>query len=179
MKRRSLLRAVFLCVALLAATEARAQTPLYLSVNFDASVPLGPFKKNQTVKIVATVTNTSPDQPIILCEGICVGDAFTYSLGVLASGPDPEFVYTFHFGNGKDTSAGFLNGQLAGVLLPSESKTFVFGEFVPVSKAEIGTYAFRVQLQIFAATVERPMIGSSTLSGTWQVVHDNRVNARH
>jgi hypothetical protein len=170
--RRAVRLVGLLVVLAIAATgEAYAQSPLLLSVDFNKSIPLGPFKKNQTVQIVGTVMNTSTDQPIIICEGICVGDAFTYSLGALVSIP---VGYTFLFGDGHDTTEGFLNGQIAGVLLPGESKDFVFGEFSPTSKAEFGTYAFAAQLQIFAATVDRPMIGSSTLSGTWQVIHDNR-----
>jgi hypothetical protein len=148
------------------AGEARAQSPL-LSVDFSKSVPLGPFRKNETVQIIGTVTNTSIDQPIVICEGICIGDEFTYSLGALASIPDG---YTFRFGIRKNTKLGFLNGQIAGELLPGESKDFVFGEFLPISNLEPGTYGpFAAQIQIFAATAERPMVGSSTLSGTWQV----------
>jgi hypothetical protein len=150
--------------------KTHAQSPLLLSADFNQSVPLGPFQKNETIQIIGTVLNTSVDQTIVICEGSCIGGQFTYSLGALASTPDG---YTFHFGTGKKRGSdiGFLNGQIAGPLLPGEAKDFVFGEYSPISKAELGTYGpFGVQLQIYAATLKRPMIGSSTLSGTWQVV---------
>ena len=54
--------------------------------------------------------------------------------------------------DGGSTALGFLNGQIAGQLLPGKSKDFIFGEYAPIPKADFGTYAFAVQLQIFAAT---------------------------
>jgi hypothetical protein len=60
---------------------------------------------------------------------------------------------------------------LTGALLPGQSKDFVFGEYVPTKAVQVGgVYGFLTQVQIFAATTERPMIWSSTFSGTWQVV---------
>jgi len=162
---------LFLSLLIFPARETYAQNPLLLSVNFDKSIPLGPFKKNDTVQIVGTATNTSGTQTIVLCEWICIGDALTYSLGAEASATSG---YILRFGNGGPTALGFLNGQLAGPLLPGQSKDFIVGAYSPTAKAAVGTYAFAVQFQIFAATTERAMIGSSTFSGTWQVVKSNK-----
>ena len=138
-----------------------------LAVNFEKSFPFGPFTPNEPIRVIATAVNTSADQPIFLCEGFCVGDSFTYSLGIWDSIP---VGYDFQWGNGGDTTAGFLNGTIAGELLPGEAKDFMVGEYSPVSQVQPGTYDFLVQLQIFAATADLPMVDSSTFSGSWQVV---------
>jgi hypothetical protein len=159
---------LLLLLLVIFAGDAYAQSPVLLLVDFNKSVPLGPFRKNETVEIIATVTNTSIDQPIVICEGACIGDEFTYSLGELVSIPAG---YTFIFGIRKNMKDGFLNGQIAGELPPGEAKDFVAGEYSPISNLDPGTYGpFAVQLQIFAATAERPMLGTSTLSGNWDVV---------
>jgi len=136
-------------------------------MSYADSFPFGPFSQNQTIQILGTVTNSSADKSISLCEGVCIGDSLIYSLGAWASLPNG---YDFHFGNGGETTLGFLNGQIAGVLDAGESKSFVFGEFLPSSGVELGTHNFLIQLQIFSADILRPMIGSSTFSGTFQVV---------
>jgi hypothetical protein len=43
-------------------------------------------------------------------------------------------------------------------LLPGQSKNFVFGQFTPISPVAVGSYPFYIQMQIFAATTDRPMI---------------------
>jgi hypothetical protein len=135
-----------------------------VSMGYSKSFPFGPFAPAEIIKIIGTLTNTSPDQTISICEGVCIGDPLTYSLGAIASIPNG---YTFEFGNG-DTTLGIWD--VAGPLLPGEEKDFIFGEYLPLSQAPLGTYAFGVQLQIFAAIAERPMVGTSTFSGTWKVI---------
>jgi hypothetical protein len=149
---------------------AFSSQPAQASIILDASIgeiPFGPFLPSQTVIVTGTVTNNSPDETLTICEGICVGDATTFSLGAYASIPNG---YSFFFGDGGDTSTGFLDGQIAGALGPGQTKDFVFGEFVPGSSISVGRYGFGTQLQIFAATPDRPMIGSSSFGGNWEVI---------
>ena len=143
-----------------------------LSVSFGKYLPIGPFTLDQPFNIIGTATNTSPDQIISICEGACIGDVNTYSLGGLASIP---YDYSFYFGNGSDTLLGFLNGQLSGQLLPGDQKDFIFGVYTPTPTTKIGSYNFGVQLQIFEATIDRPMIGGASLGGTFQVVEPTTV----
>jgi hypothetical protein len=163
-----LFTATVVAISMLAfARETHAS--VILSVTYEKSFPFGPFTPTETIEVVATATNTSADRSIFICEGVCIGDPFTYSLGASASIPNG---YSFHFGDGGDTASGFLNGQIAGELLPGQEKDFLLGEYLPISQAQLGTYGFHVQLQIFSATAERPMIDSSSFGGTWQVVDD-------
>jgi hypothetical protein len=123
------------------------------------------------------VTNVSPDQAITICEGVCIGDANTYSFGAWASIPTG---YSFTFGNTRppdlppDTSMGpqesAFDGQIAGVLLPGQEKDFVFGFYTPTEQLSPGWYSFLTQLQIFDATAERTMLTTTTFSGHWEVV---------
>src|SRR5215469_10301247 len=141
----------------LASISSPAHASLLADISL-GSLPFGPFLPDEPVVIAGSATNIS-NQSITLCEGICLGDATTYSLGALASSPGS---YVFFFGNGGDASAGFLDGQLNGVLLPGQTRTFTFGEYVPISvSTPPGFYGFFDQLQIFATTPDRPMLGSS------------------
>lgn len=158
----SIARTLILCATLTGVANA---APL-LSISL-GPVPLGPFTPNETVVITGTATNTSADQVISICEGVCIGNSLTYSLGARASIPNG---YTFRFGGGGNATLGFLDGKLAGQLLPGAQKKFIFGEFSPISPALPGAYSFLTQVQIFTADSARTMIGSSTFSGTWQVV---------
>ena len=116
------------------------------------------------------MTNVSPDQTITICEG-CVDGSNTYSLGGSAFTPTPTANhYTFSFGNGGDVSAGFLDGQLAGSLVPGQSKTFIFGEFIPNSGfVPVGLYGFGTGLQIFDGTLFGQQVGGSSFGGNWEV----------
>jgi len=144
-------------------TSANA-SPLNASLG---EIPFGPFNPRESIDILGSITNQSPDQALTICEGICLGDANTFSLGAFAFSPTG---YSFAFGNGGNSALGFLDGQIAGSLAPGETKDFIFGIYKPVGGfANPGIYSFGDQLQIFAATVERPMIGSSSFSGTFQV----------
>jgi hypothetical protein len=153
-------------LACLAVPTARAS--LLLDASLSAESPFGPFLPTDTIIIGGTATNTSSNQSISICEGICIGDANTFSLGAAASIPNG---YSFLFGNGGDQSVGFLDGQLNGVLAPLQSKQFIFAEFSPEGGvASPGNYSFFVQLQLFSATSERPFLGGSSYGGGWQVV---------
>jgi len=159
------------CAGIVLTLASRIATASSLvSVSYADNFPFGPFTPNETVSILATITNDSSTQPLFLCEGVCLGDSSTYSLGALENTPPGYNSYSFAFGDGGSTALGFLNGQIAGELLPGQSKNFVFGEFTPISPVAPGTYPFLIQMQIFAATTDRPIIDSSTFSGSWQVV---------
>jgi hypothetical protein len=131
----------------------------FLAVSI-GEIPFGPFHPNDTVTITGTATNISPDQSISICEGVCVGDTDTFSLGASAFTPTATVAdYSFLFGNGGDTSIGFLDGQLAGILDPGQTKTFTFGEYVPKGGfASPGFYGFGpLQLQIFCGDSGSPI----------------------
>ena len=141
-----------------------ASAALLLDTSFADNFPLGPFKPNQKVDIVVSLTNSSPDHTLTLCEGPCLGDVFTYSLGGLASIPDG---YSFYFGDKKREDV--FDGQIEGPLLPGATKSFVFGVYTPEGKAEPGWYSFRTQLQIFDATPDRLLLAAPTLNSQWEV----------
>jgi len=130
------------------------------SVSFADSLPLGPFSTSQTVIVKASITNASATDTISLCEGVCVGDANTFSLGAMSE--YDSLYYDFFFGDGGDTSLGFLDGQIAGPLGPGQTKDFIFSEYVPLPSVEPGLYDFFAQLQVFAATPDRPMLAADT-----------------
>lgn len=136
-----------------------------LGVSFADNFPFGPFLPNESIEIFATLTNVSADQTITICEGVCIGDSFTYSLGGLTGLPPG---YTFFFGD--DPNEAVFDGQVAGALLPGAERDFIFGVFTPIAPAAPGMYPFSTQLQIFAATAERPMLDTPTFSGNWEVV---------
>lgn len=159
---------VFVTAAALLAHSAHGA--VLLSVSFSKNFPFGPFAPNEAIEVVTSVTNISPDQTITICEGVCIGDEFTYSLGGLASNPSG---YSFYFGNLPVEPV--FDGQIAGALLPGQEKDFVFGVYTPTAPASPGHYGFVLQLQIFAATVERPMLTASTFSGNWEVQEPRRV----
>lgn len=150
-------------VGALVATSANAA--LLLSVSYSKNFPFGPFLPNDSIEIVASVTNISPDQTITICEGVCIGDSYTYSFGGLASIPNG---YSFYFGNAP--AEAVFDGQIAGALLPGQEKDFIFGVYSPTAPASPGFYSFSAQLQIFGATLERPMLATSTFSGQWEVL---------
>jgi len=154
--------AAALAIGTLFATSAQAE--LILDTSFSKNFPFGPFRPSEKIEILISFTNTSLNQTATICEGPCIGDAFTYSLGGLASIPAG---YSFYFGDRK-TEAVF-DGQIAGVLLPGEEKDFVFGFYDPIGTVDLGFYSFRTQLQIFDATADRLMLASPTLSGNWEV----------
>lgn len=140
-----------------------ANASLLISASI-GTLPFGPFTPTEPIVISGSIANVST-QDATICEGVCTG--VTYSLGGFASSP---IGYTFIFGDGADPGAGFLSGQANGLLSPGQEKDFVFGEYIPDGgDAALGGYNFFVQLQIFAATSDRPMVGSAAFGGTWQV----------
>jgi hypothetical protein len=156
-------RLAVLLVGALLATGAQAE--LLLSTSFAENFPFGPFRPNEKIEIVVSLTNTSFDQTITICEGPCIGDSFTYSLGGQASIPAG---YTFYFGDKKKEDV--FDSQIEGELLPGQHKDFIFGVYDPDGRVEPGWYSFSTQLQIFDATTERLMLASPTFSGRWEVV---------
>ncbi len=141
-----------------------AQAALLLSTSFSDNFPFGPFRPNENIEIVISVTNTSTTQTVTICEGPCIGNEFTYSFGGQASIPDG---YSFYFGN--DPFEAVFDGQIAGVLLPGQEKDFIFGTYTPIDDAAEGFYSFGTQLQIFDATADRLMLATPTFSGNWEV----------
>ncbi len=131
------------------------------------TLPFGPFTPTETIIVTGSIVNVS-NQDVTICEGICGGANSTYELGGFAFA---QTGYTFSFGDGSDPSAGFLDGEASGTYAPGQEKSFIFGEYAPDGgRAEPGVYDFDTQLQIFAATPDRPMVGSSSFGGTFQVV---------
>jgi hypothetical protein len=159
---KSAARIVLAVAGLILALSASAE--LLLSTSFSKNFPFGPFLPTESIEIIITLTNISPDQPLTICEGVCVGDAFTYSLGGLASIPPG---YSFYFGD--EPEEDVFDGQIEGTLLPGAESDFVFGIYTPIAPVDPGMYGFSAQLQIFAATDDRPMLASPTFSGNWEV----------
>jgi hypothetical protein len=152
--------ALGLSSALLPSTSAA----LLLETSFVANFPFGPFSPTESIEILVTLKNSSADQTLTICEGPCLGDSNTFSLGGLASIPTG---YTFYFGD--DPLEDVFDGQIEGTLLPGAEQDFIFGIYSPVAPVTPGLYPFSAQLQIFAATEERPMLESPTFSGNWEV----------
>lgn len=142
------------------------QAELLLDISWSKNFPFGPFLPNEEIEIIATAKNVSADQTITICEGVCLGDAFTYSLGGWTSLPSE---YDFYFGNIDNDDTVPFDGQIAGNLLPGEEQDFVYGVFVPIGSVDTGWYDFVNRVQIFAATVERPLLETSVFSGQWEV----------
>jgi len=159
---RTVHRFAVLAVGALLATGTQAE--LLLSTSYSDNFPFGPFRPNEKIEILISLTNISPDKTITICEGPCIGDSLTYSLGGLASIPTG---YSFYFGDKKTEDV--FDGQIEGELLPGQEKGFIFGVYDPLGKVDPGFYRFRTQLQIFDATADRLMINSSTFSGRWEV----------
>jgi hypothetical protein len=157
-------RKILLFVAWASVAAVAQGAPVLLSTSFSKNFPLGPFKPNESIEIWASLTNTSADQTITICEGPCIGDSLTYSLGGQASLPDG---YSFFFGDKRQEDV--FDGQVEGALAPGATVDFIFGMFVPNMKMDPGLYAFRTQLQIFDATADRLMLASPTLAGQWEV----------
>jgi hypothetical protein len=158
-------RTAFAFVAALAASAANAA--LLLDVSWSKNLPFGPFLPNESIEVIASVTNVSPDQTITICEGPCIGDSFTYSFGGLTSFLTAS-AYSFYFGD--DPVEAVFDGQIAGTLLPGQEKDFVFGVFTPPAQLAPDTYTARTQLQIFDATAERTMLAAPTLTLQWEVL---------
>jgi len=152
--------------ALLLIVKSSVASPVLLEASL-GTLPFGPFSPTQIIKITGTETNTSTDQPIAVCEAVCVGGPNSFSFGGFASSPVPDGFYTFTF-NDPATNELFLDSA-AGILLPGQTKTFDFGELIPIGTVPDGTYSFSTQLQLFAATVDRPMLGASNFGGTFEV----------
>jgi hypothetical protein len=144
---------------------ASAQAAILLSTSFSDNFPFGPFRPRERIEIVISLTNTSTDRTITICEGPCIGDAFTYSLGGQASIPNG---YSFFFGDRRREDV--FDGQIEGTLAPGATEDFIFGVYDPIGRTAPGRYGFATQLQIFDATTDRLMLDTSTFSGTWQVV---------
>ena len=144
---------------------ASAQAAILLSASFSDNFPFGPFRPRERIEIVISLTNTSTDQTITICEGPCIGDVFTYSLGGQASIPNG---YSFFFGDRRIEDV--FDGQIEGTLNPGATEDFIFGVYDPIGRVPPGRYSFATQLQIFDATADRLMLDTSTFSGTWQVV---------
>jgi hypothetical protein len=146
-----------------ATSPARADLLVLASLG---TLPFGPFTPTEDIVVTGSIVNVS-NQDVTICEGICGGVNSTYELGGFAGA---QTGYTFSFGDGSDPSAGFLDGEASGVYAPGQEKSFIFGEYIPDGgRAAPGVYNFGTQLQIFAATPGRPMVGSSSFSGTFQV----------
>ena len=142
-------------------------SPVLLEASL-GTLPFGPFLPTQTIVITGTETNTSPDQPIAVCEPVCVGGANSFSFGGQASIPSATGAfYSFTFND--PVTNELLLDSAAGILLPGQTKTFSFGELIPSGVVPDGSYAFSTQLQLFAATVDRPMLGASNFGGTFTV----------
>ena len=149
---------------LLLLVSVHANAALLLGASFSTNLPFGPFLPDEAIEVRVTLTNLSPDQTITICEGVCIGDELTYSLGGLASIPSG---YSFFWGN--IPAGSVFDGQIAGALLPGEEKVFVFGIYTPDVTVTPGLYGFSTQLQIFDATADRLMLTSYTFSGNWEV----------
>src|SRR5688572_25301300 len=102
---------------------ASAQAAILLSASFSDNFPFGPFRPRESIEILISLTNTSTDQTITICEGVCIGDAFTYSLGALASIPNG---YSFSFGDRRFDNRLPFDGQIEGTLNPGATEDFVF-----------------------------------------------------
>jgi hypothetical protein len=155
----SAIRTMAVAVAsLLFCVSSSVASPVLLDASLGV-IPFGPFSPTEIIKITGTETNTSPDQPIAVCEAACVGGANSFSFGGLASIPSATAAfYTFTFNN--PATNEFLLDSAAGILLPGQTRTFDFGELIPNGIVPDGSYAFSMQLQLFAATVDRPMLGA-------------------
>ena len=162
-RHKSRLGTLALCLSILLLPSG-ASAALLLETSFADNFPFGPFTPSESIEIVVTLKNSSADQALTICEGPCLGDANTFSLGGLASIPAG---YTFFFGD--ESLENVFDGQIEGTLLPGTERDFIFGIYSPVVPAAPGLYPFSAQLQIFAATEERPMLESPTFSGNWQV----------
>src|SRR5687768_17600283 len=123
MQRNLIKLAVLICGVLLAST---AQAALLLSTSFEENFPFGPFQPRQLIRVVVSLTNISSDQTITICEGVCIGDEFTYSLGGLASIPNG---YSFFFGNRRFEDV--FDGQIEGTIRPGRTEDFIFGVYNP------------------------------------------------
>jgi hypothetical protein len=110
---------------------------LLLDTSFATNFPFGPFLPTEPVEIVITLKNASSDHAITMCEGPCLGDSFTYSLGGLASIPNG---YTFYFGD--DPVEAVFDDQIAGTLIPGAERDFIFGVYTPIEPVSLGFYSF-------------------------------------
>ena len=90
-----------------ASVTASAHAAILLSASFSDNFPFGPFRPRERIEILISLTNTSTDQTITICEGPCIGDALTYSLGGL-----PAFLMNTLFSSGTVAERTSLTGRL-------------------------------------------------------------------
>jgi hypothetical protein len=150
--------------------SAAASAAPILAADFSASFDggaFGPFGTTQAIYIRATLRNVSDVDSLTVCPGVCTGGPSTYSLGGIASVPTG---YSFVFGASESNTPDGFEGQTVGALAPGESRDFIFGIYTPTQPLAAGWYSFWVQLQIFDATPDRPMVGASSFSGRWEVL---------
>ena len=126
--QRDLIKLAVLISGVLLASAAQAA--ILLSTSFSDNFPFGPFRPRERIEIVISLTNTSTDQTITICEGPCIGDAFTYSLGGQASIPNG---YSFFFGDRRIEDV--FDGQIEGTLNPGATEDFIFGVYNPIGRA--------------------------------------------
>jgi PEP-CTERM motif len=160
--QRDLIKLAVLISGVLLASAAQAA--LLLLTDFGGNVSIGPFRPREPIRIVVSLTNISPDQTVTICEGPCIGDEFTYSLGGQAGVPNG---YSFFFGNRRVEDV--FDGQIEGTIRPGRTEEFIFGVYDPDGRAEPGLYVFRTQLQIFDATADRVMLAGPAFIGIWEV----------
>lgn len=150
------------------ATAASADLIPYGSFGVNvADGGFGPFYTDEAITILVTLENRSPNQTLTICPGICVGGPNTFSLGAVTGVPNG---YSFFYGNAEGGGPDSFDGQAVGALSPGEVLEFVFGVYVPGPDVVPGWYSFGLQLQVFAATVERPLLGAPGFGGRWEVV---------
>jgi len=159
---------LFVTLACSSASQISFAAPI--QVGFEKSFvngAFGPFDTSSSVFITATLTNTSLVDNLTICEGVCLGDSNTYSLGGIASIPNG---YSFYFGNVPGYPAIPYDNQVSGTLAAGQSKDFVFGVYVPNANFQPGRYGFYTQVQVFDATPERNWVTSGSFGGNWQVI---------
>lgn len=157
-----------LIAGLLASGNSQATSLLVVSYEHSfINGSFGPFGIQAPVVITATLTNISATETLTICEGVCLGDINTYSLGAWASNPNG---YSFYFGSIDNYPSLPFDGQVSGALAPNESKDFIFGIFEPLSGLLPGWYGFGLQVQIFDSTPARNYLTSSSFGGNWEVV---------
>jgi hypothetical protein len=158
--------AIAASLIILGTATSPARADLLIAAS-NGELPFGPFTPTETIIVTGSIMNIS-NQNVTVCEGVGACPGGTYELGGFASAP---YGYTFSFGDGSDPIAGFLDGEASGTYTPGQEKSFIFGEYTPDGgRAAPGIYNFDTQLQIFAATPDRPMVGSASFGGTFQVV---------
>lgn len=162
---------LLIAASLSTAVPALAASQLDISYNKNLSNGVfGPFTPTQDIPVIATFRNTSLDQTITICEGACIGDNKTYSLGAQVWITQSIAPYGFVFGNGNDNSMGWLNNQIAGTLLPGQSKDVIVGIYKGNSLIMPGEYSYIFQVSIYDATPERARIDEANFIASGAVI---------